>query len=409
MLNDTRVRNAKRAGRPIKISDSGGLHLLIQPNGSKLWRLAYRFGGKQKTLAIGVYPTVTLKHARERRDEAKRLLADNIDPAMQRRLQKLTAATASNFRAVAEEVMVKLEREGRADVTLAKNRWLLEFANSAIGERPVAEITAPELLAVLRKVEGRGRYETARRLRSTCGMVFRYAIATGRAERDPSADLRGALTAPKVVHRATIVDPAGIGALLRGIEDYDGLPLTKAALKLAPLVFVRPGELRKAEWAEFDLEHAEWRIPAAKMKMRRLHRVPLSKQALAIIRDLQPFSRDGRWLFPSVRSISRPMSENTLNAALRRLGYSKEQMTAHGFKGMASTRLNEMGCWNPDAIERQLAHQESSDVRRAYMHAAEYWPERVKLMQAWADYLDELRDVGKVIPLRRETSVRATS
>ena len=216
-------------------------------------------------------------------------------------------------------------------MTLAKKRWLLDFAYPAIGERPVAEITAPELLAVLRKIESRGRYETARRLRSTCGMVFRFAIATGRAERDPSVDLRGALTAPKVVHRAAIVDPAGIGALLRAIEDYDGLPLTKAALLLAPLVFVRPGELRKAEWAEFDLEHAEWRIPAAKMKMRRLHRVPLSKQALAIIRDLQAFSRDGRWLFPSVRSTSRPMSENTLNAALRRLSHNESQMTADGF------------------------------------------------------------------------------
>ena len=404
MLNDTRVRNAKPAERPIKLSDSGGLHLLIQPHGSKLWRLAYRFGGKQKTLAIGVYPTVTLKHAREKRDEAKRLLADGIDPSTHRRLEKLTAASGNTFQAVAEEVLAKLEREGRADVTLTKKRWLLDFAYPAIGDRPVTEITAPELLAVLRKVEPRGRYETARRLRSTCGMVFRYAIATGRAERDPSADLRGALTAPKVNHRAAIVDPAGIGALLRAIEDYDGLPLTKAALRLAPLVFVRPGELRHAEWAEFDLEHAEWRIPAAKMKMRRLHRVPLSKQALAIIRDLQAFSRDGRWLFPSVRSISRPMSENTLNAALRRLGYSKDQMTTHGFRGMASTRLNEMGCWNPDAIERQLAHQESDDVRRAYMHAAEYWPERVKMMQAWADYLDELRDAGKVIPLRRENA-----
>jgi integrase len=404
MLNDTRVRNAKRANQPIKLSDSGGLHLLIQPNGSKLWRLAYRFGGKQKTLAIGVYPSVTLKHARERRDEAKRLLAGNIDPSTQRRLAKLTAATGNTFQAVAEEVLLKLEREGRAEVTLIKNRWLLDFAYPAIGKRLVTEITAPELLAVLRKVEARGRYETARRLRSTCGMVFRYAIATGRAERDPSVDLRGALTAPKVTHRATIVDPAGIGALLRAIEDYDGLPLTKAALKLAPLVFVRPGELRKAEWSEFDLEHGEWRIPAAKMKMRRLHRVPLSKQALAIVRELQAFSRDRRWLFPSVRSISRPMSENTLNAALRRLGYSKEQMTAHGFKGMASTRLNEMGCWNPDAIERQLAHQESDHVRRAYMHAAEYWPERIKIMQAWADYLDELKDDGKVIPLRRENA-----
>jgi len=273
MLNDTRVRNAKRADRPIKLSDSGGLHLLIQPNGSKLWRLAYRFGGKQKTLAIGVYPTVTLKHAREKRDEAKRLLADKIDPSTQRRLEKLTAASGNTFRAVAEEVLVKLEREGRADVTLAKKRWLLDFAYPAIGERPVTEITAPEVLAVLRNVEARGRYETARRLRSTCGMVFRYAIVTGRAERDPSADLRGALTAPKVIHRAAIVDPAGVGALIRAVEDYDGLPLTKAALKLAPLVFVRPGELRKAEWVEFDLEHAEWRIPAAKMKMRRLHRI----------------------------------------------------------------------------------------------------------------------------------------
>ena len=211
---------------------------------------------------------------------------------------------------------------------------MLDFAYPAIGERPIAEITAPEVLAVLRKVEAGGRYETARRLRSMCGAVFRYAIAIGRAQRDPSVDLRGALTAPKVIHRAATVDPAGIGALLRAIEDYDGLPLTKAALKLAPLVFVRPGELRKAEWDEFDFEHAEWRIPAAKMKMRRPHQFPLSRQALAIICDLQAFTRRGPWLFPSVHSISRPMSENTLNAALRRLGYSKEQMTAHGFKAV---------------------------------------------------------------------------
>jgi integrase len=404
MLNDTRVRTAKAGERPFKLSDSGGLHLLIQPNGSKLWRLAYRFGGKQKTLALGVYPTITLKQAREKRDEAKRLLAANIDPSTQRRLEKLTASTGNTFRAVAEEVLLKLEREGRAEASLAKWRWLLKFAYQAVGERAVAEVTAPELLSPLRKLEGRGRYETARRVRSTCGMVFRYAIATGRAQRDPSADLRGALTAPKVVHRSAIVDPVGIGALLRAIDHYDGLPLTKAALKLAPLVFVRPGELRKAEWAEFDLEHAEWRIPAAKMKMARLHRVPLSNQALAIIHDLHALSRGGRWLFPSVRTTSRPMSENTLNAALRRLGYSKEQMTSHGFRGMASTRLNEMGLWSPDAIERQLAHQEADDIRRAYMHAAEFWPERVRMMQAWADYLDELRDVGKVVSLRRENA-----
>jgi len=404
MLNDTRVRNAKGGHRPIKLSDSGGLYLLLTPNGSKLWRLAYRFGGKQKTLALGIYPTITLKQARERRDAAKRLLADKIDPSIQRRVEKQNATTGNTFRPVASELLEKLEREGLAEVTLAKKRWLLDFAYSSIGDRPIDKITAPELLSVLRRVEAGGRYETARRLRSTCGMVFRYAIATGRAERDVSIDLRGALTTPKVIHRAAIVDPAGIGALLRAIDGYDGLLLTTHALRLAPLVFVRPGELRQAEWAELDLEESEWRISASKMKMRRPHRVPLSRQAVAIIRDLQAITGGGRWLFPSVRTTARPMSENTLNAALRRLGYSSDQMTAHGFRAMASTRLNEMGRWNPDAIERQLGHQEADDVRRAYMHAAEFWTERVKMMQAWADYLDELRDARKVIPLRRENA-----
>ena len=399
MLNDTRIRTTKPCKRPIKLSDSGGLYLLIAPHGSKLWRLAYRFGGKQKTLAIGAYPTSTLKAARDKREEAKRLLASGIDPSAQRRLDKQIKATGNTFKAVAEEVLAKLEKEGRAEVTLTKKRWLLDFAYAAFGDRPIAEITALEVLSVLRRVEARGRYETARRLRSTCGTIFRYAIATGRAERDPSADLRGALTSPKVNHRAAIVDPVGIGGLLRAIDGYDGLPITKAALRLAPLVFVRPGELRHAEWAEFDLAAAEWRIPPAKMKMRRPHRVPLSRQALDVLRDLRPISGGGRFLFPSVRSTVRPMSENTLNAALRRLGYGTDEMTAHGFRAMASTRLNEMSGWNPDAIERQLAHQEQDDVRRAYVHAAEYWPERVRMMQAWADYLDELRERGKVMPL----------
>ena len=398
MLNDTRIRTTKPCKRPIKLSDSGGLYLLIAPHGSKLWRLAYRFGGKQKTLAIGAYPTSTLKAARDKREEAKRLLANGIDPSAQRRLDKQIKSTGNTFKAVAEEVLAKLEKEGRADVTLTKKRWLLDFAYPAFGDRPIAEITALEVLSVLRRVEGRGRYETARRLRSTCGTIFRYAIATGRAERDPSADLRGALTSPKVNHRAAIVDAVGIGALLRAIDGYDGLPITKAALRLAPLVFVRPGELRHAEWAEFDLAAGEWRIPPAKMKMRRPHRVPLSRQALDVLRDLRPISGGGRFLFPSVRSTVRPMSENTLNAALRRLGYGTDEMTAHGFRAMASTRLNEMSGWNPDAIERQLAHQEQDDVRRAYVHAAEYWPERVKMMQAWADYLDELRERGKITP-----------
>ncbi len=396
-LTDIRVRNAKPGEKPTKLSDGGGLHLLIQPSGSKLWRLAYRFGGKQKTLAFGVYPKVSLAEARSRRDEAKRLLIRNLDPSAQRRIDN-----GNTFTAVAKELLAKLEREGRASATLVKKRWLLGFALPVIGHRPVGEIAAPELLSVLRTAEARGHYETARRLRSTCGMVFRYAIATGRAKRDPAADLRGALITPKVKHRAAIVDPAGIGGLLRAIETLDGTPTITAALRLAPLLFVRPGELRHAEWAELELDAAEWRIPSSKMKMRRPHRVPLSRQSLAIIRDLQTFTGGGRWLFPSVRTTARPMSENTLNAALRRLGYGSDEMSTHGFRAMASARLNEMGQWNPDAIERQLAHQEQDSVRRAYVHAAEYWPERVEMMQVWADYLDGLREGGKVVPLTKK-------
>ena len=398
-LNDTAIRNAKPSEKPVKLSDGGGLHLMIKPNGTKLWRQAYRINGKQKTLAFGIYPAVSLAEARARRDSAKTLLANGVDPSVQRKLDK--HAGVVSFRSVAEELLDKMRREGRATTTLAKTRWMLEFAFADIGERPIAKVSAPELLAVLRKIEARGKYETARRLRSTCGMVFRYAIATGRAERDPSLDLRGALTAPTVRHRATILEPTAIGALLRAIEGYDGQQTTRAALRLAPLVFVRPGELRQAEWKEFDLDKAEWVIPAEKMKMRRPHRVPLSRQALAILKDMQTVTGEFRWVFPSVRSVMRPISENTLNAALRRLGYGTDAMSAHGFRAMASTRLNEMGRWNPDAIERQLAHQERNEVRRAYTHGAEYWFERVAMMQAWAGYLDELRESGKVVHLAK--------
>jgi integrase len=397
-LKDLTVRNVKPLAKPFKLSDGGGLYLLVQPTGSKLWRLAYRFAGKQKTLALGVYPQVSLEDARRGRDEAKKLLARGVDPSAQRKADK-HARKEDTFRAVAEEVISKQEREGRADATLSKKRWLLDFAFRAFGDRRVAEITARELLALLQTIEGRGLYQTAMRLRSTCGMVFRYAIATGRAERDPSMDLRGALTTPVVSHRASIVDPMKIGALLRAIDGFDGQPTTHAALRLAPYVFVRPGELRCAEWNEFDLHAAVWSIPATKMKMRRPHRVPLARQSLAILRDLQGLTGSGRWLFPSVRTVTRPISENTLNAALRRLGYGSEEMSTHGFRSMAATRLNELGRWNSDAIERQLAHQEANAVRRAYTHAAEFYPERVAMMQAWADYLDGLREGGKVLPL----------
>jgi integrase len=401
-LSDAAIRGAKPGATPQKLSDGGGLFLLIRPKpvGSKLWRLAYRFGRKQKTLALGIYPTVSLSQAREGRDDAKKLLAGGVDPSVQRKTERLLDKTAAenSFRKVAEEVIGKLEREGRAHVTISKKRWLLDFAYPAFGDRPVSEVTAKELLALLREIEGRGIYETAKRLRSTCGMVFRYAIATGRAERDPSADLRGALTTHRVSHRATIVQPTEIGALLRAIDGFDGQPTTHAALRLAPHVFVRPGELRHAEWNEFDLIAAVWTIPASKMKMRRPHRVPLSHQTLNIIRELREVTGNGRLVFPSVRTVLRPISENTLNAALRRLGYASEEMSSHGFRSMASIRLNEMGRWNPDAIERQLAHQEANAVRRAYTHGAEFWSERIQMMQSWSDYLDALKAGGTVLP-----------
>ncbi|HEY4808731.1 MAG TPA: integrase arm-type DNA-binding domain-containing protein [Roseiarcus sp.] len=391
-LTDLKVRNAKPRAKPYSLPDGRSLRLAIQPTGGKLWRGDYRFDGKQKTLAMGCYPDVSLEEARRRWNEARKLKAQGIDPAAQRKADK--HAKDDTFRAVGEELIAKLKREGRAHATLTKTRWLLGFAFAAFGEKRMAEITARDLLALLRTIEGRGLYETAGRLRGTCGMVFRYAIATGRAERDPSADLRGALTAPVVSHRASVVDAMAIGALLRAIDGFDGQPTTHAALRLAPYVFVRPGELRGAEWNELDLDAAVWSIPATKMKMRRPHRVPLARQSLVILRDLQGLTGSGRFLFPSVRTVTRTISENTLNAALRRLGYGSEEMSTHGFRSMAATRLNEMGRWNPDAIERQLAHQEANAVRRAYTHAAEFWSERVTMMQAWADHLDGLREVS---------------
>ncbi len=397
-LTDLAVRTAKPREAPYKLSDGGGLYLLVRPDGARYWRMDYRWLGKRGTLAFGVYPTVSLAEARAKKDKAKKQIASGTDPAAQRKLDKIASEIAhkNTFRAVGDEWLDKLRREGRAEATLNKTKWLLELAYPVIGERPLTEIGPPELLSALRRVEARGRYETARRLRSTCGQVFRYAIATGRAERDPSTDLRGALTAPKVKHRSAVTDPAAIGALLRAIDGYDGHPATLAALRLAPFVFVRPGELRHAEWAEIDLDAAEWRIPAEKMKMRLPHRVPLARQSIAILRSLQTITGAGRFLFPSVRSFARPISENTLNAALRRLGYGKDDVTAHGFRSTAAVQLNEMGQWNADAIERQLAHQEQNSVRRAYTHAAEYWDERRAMMQVWADQLDEWRSAGAI-------------
>src|SRR5262245_20380737 len=395
-LTDTSVRTIKPLAKPQKLADGGGLYLFVTPNGTKAWRLAYRYNGKQKSLSLVLYPVVTLGETRNRRERAKKLLADGIDPSAQRKLDKISAKAEENtFRVIAEELLEKHRLEGRAPTTLAKNRWLLEVAFDAFGERPVGDITAVELLAALRRFEERGRYESARRLRSTCGMVFRFAIATGRATRDISVDLRGALITPKVKHRAAIVEPSQIGALLRAIDGYDGHPQTKAAMQIAPHVFVRPGELRCAEWSEFNFENLTWTIPGQRMKMKRPHRVPLSRQVNETLSYLHKLTGKGRLVFPSTRSVLHPLSENTLNAALRRLGYGPDQMTVHGLRTTASTCLNEMGRWNPDAIERQLAHQEDDNVRRAYMHAAEFWNERVAMMQAWSDYLDDLRACEK--------------
>jgi integrase len=392
MLNDTRIRNAKPAERDYKLTDFDGLYLLVCKNGSRLWRFAYRFGGKQKQIALGAYPQVMLAEARERREAARKLLAGGKDPSVERRLEKIAkAAGGTRFREVAEEFLAKQRREGRSEATLSKNRWLLEPAFVAFGDRAIGEVTAPELLHALRKFELRGRYESARRLRTVAGMIFRYAIATGRATRDIALDLRGALTTPKVNHRAAITDPKELGALLRAIEGYSGQPTTRLALELSALLFVRPGEMRLARWKEIDFEKAVWTVPAATMKMKRPHRVPLSRQAIVIFRELHGMTGRGEYVLPAVNSFRRPMSSSTLNAALRRLGYAKDEISVSGFRATVSTLLNEMGRWNPDAIERQLAHMEENDVRRAYMHAAEFWSERVEMMQVWADQLDQLR------------------
>jgi integrase len=400
--NEVAFRSAKPREKPFKLSDGGGLFLLVQPNATKLWRLAYRYDGKQKLLALGQYPVISLADARIKRDAAKKLLSDGVDPSIERKSERRAEQMSrrNTFKAVADELMVKFKAEGDAPATLKKKQWLLDFATAEFGNRPIADIKAPEILEALRKIEKRGRHETATRVRSTVGAVFRYAIATGRAERDPSADLRGALITPTVTHRATIVEPNAVGALLRAIDGFEGQPTTRYALQLAPLVFVRPGELRKAEWVEFNVDAAEWRIPGAKMKMRRPHRVPLAPQALAILAELREITGGSKYLFPSVRSWHRPISENTLNAALRRLGYDKTELTVHGLRSTASSLLNESGKWHADAIERQLAHQEQDEVRGAYTHSAEFWQERVRMMKWWASHLDELRERGRVVALR---------
>ncbi len=396
-LTETKVRNAKAGAKPFKVTDGGGLYLLVTPAGGRWWRFDYRFAGKRKTLSMGVYPDVSLKQARERRDDARRRVADGVDPGTARQLEKSGRAdrSANSFEVVAREWLAKFSPSWTAEYAERLESRLERDVFPWIGARPIGDVTAPELLTVLRRIEARGVTETAHRALQDCGRVFCYAVATGRADRDPSSDLRGALAPVRQKHFASITDPVAVGDLLRSIDGYEGSAVTRCAIRLAPLVFVRPGELRHAEWNEFNLGTAEWRIPAAKMKMRDPHIVPLSRQAVDILRALHPLTGHGRYLFPGVRTALRPMSENTVNASLRRLGFTKDEMTGHGFRSMASTLLNEQG-WNRDAIERQLAHVERNAVRAAYNYA-EHLPERRKMMQAWADHLDDLRAGGRQV------------
>lgn len=398
MLSNAQILALKPAAKDYKKSDGNGLALLVKPTGALLWRLKYRFHGLERGMAFGRYPEVTLKRAREKCAEARALLDRGIDPMAVRRQDKVDAklAAGATFRVVADEYVAKMEREGKAPNTLKKARYFVDALQAAIGRRPIAEIGPHELLGALKKVEARGHYETALRLRSFASRVFRYGVATLRTERDPAQVLRGALTTPKVRHHAAILEPARVGELMRAIRGYSGRAETAIALELIAHIFLRPGELRKAEWPEVDFADAVWRIPGSRMKMGRPHVVPLSSQALDLLTRLHGLGNVGPFLFPAFHTSLRPMSENTLNAALRRLGYDGSQMTSHGFRATASTLLNESGRWHPDAIERALAHSDPDNVRAAY-HRGSHWAERVAMAQWWSDYLDHLRDETRAV------------
>lgn len=401
-LTDVAIRNAKPKAKPFKLGDSLGLFLLVQPSGGKLWRLKYRIDGREKKLGLGTYPEVSLSEARRRRDDARELIAAGKDPSRekQRDILQARAMAGNSFAGIAEEYCDKRKRDGDkgwAPATATRSEYLLSQLRGSIGKMPINEIEPADVLEAVRKIERRGNLESARRTLQLASMVFRYAIATARLRSDPTRDLRGALTAPRVVHYGAITESKRVGELLRSIDGYEGQGLTKLAMQLAPHVFVRPGELRHAQWDEIDFEGALWTIPAAKTKMRKDHRVPLSRQAVSLFREIHAITGPVSYVFPSIRTRQRPMSENTINAGLRRLGYASDEMTAHGFRAMASTLLNESGKWHPDAIERALAHGDTDKVRAAY-HRGAHWQERVEMAQWWSDYLDALRKGADIVP-----------
>lgn len=403
-LTETAIRKTKPTDKPFKLNDGKGLYLLVRPDGAKWWRYDYRrpVTSKRNTLSFGTYPEVSLADARQRQAEARKLLAAGIDPGEQRKAIKAAGAerAASTFAALAAEYLATKEANLSAG-TLARERRLAEQELAPIAVLPVAEISTPALLGALRKIEARGVVETAHRARALADRVFRYAIITGKAERNPATDLKGALQSPKTQHFASITEPAKVAGLLRSIWGYNGSPVTLAALKLAPMLFVRPGELRGARWADIDLDAAEWRYTASKTEQP--HLVPLAAQAVDILRELKPLTGRREYVFPGVKGRDRPMSENTLNAALRRLGYDKDTMTAHGFRAMARTILDEVLGFRPDFIEHQLAHAVRDPNGRAYNRTA-HLAERRKMMQVWADYLDGLRTGSNIVPFKQRVA-----
>jgi len=390
MLTDTKVRSLKPRDAIYRVADTNGLVVEVRPAGSKVWRYRYRFLGKASIITLNEYPAMGLQAARIERDRLKALLRGGANPAQVARAEKMATGerAAVTFGSIGLEFLAKRTREGLSPGSVARERRLIEKDLAVLAEMPVTDITAPILLVALRKLEKRGVIETAHRARSHAGRIFRYAIATGRAERNPAQDLIGALEQPQVRHFASITEPAQIGALLRAMWAYQGSPVTQAALRLAPMTFVRPGELRKALWQDIDLDVGEWRYVTSKTKTP--HVVPLSKQAVAVLRNLHPYSRRSEFVFPGVRSAQKPMSENTLNAALRNLGFDSDTMVGHGFRAMARTVLDEVLGFRPDYIEHQLAHSVRDPLGRAYNRAT-HLPERRKMMQAWSDYLERLR------------------
>ena len=388
-LSQLAIINAKPKDKPYMLSDGEGLHLQIYTSGSKLWRLRFRFRGKANMMSLGAFPTVSLKEAREKRDQIKKQIAAGIDPSLRKKLDRIGAASAATFGSLADEYIANLEANDAADITVSKNRWLLEDLATPIRNRPVSEIVPAELLDILKKIEASGRRDTAHRLRSVMGSVFRLAVSTLRATNDPTYALRGALLKVKVRHRAAMTDERELGRFLISLDEYDGWPVLQSAFKYLILTMSRPGDVRRMKRTEVDFDKRLWRIPAERMKMRRPHDVPLSQQALTVLKIVWPLNEENELVFPSLRSHKKPLSENAFNSVLRNMGYSKDQATAHGFRSTASTILNERG-FNADVIEAALAHQDDDEVRRIYNRAL-YLPERKKLMQEWADLMDSFK------------------